>query len=174
MPEFVAYGISGFIAWLMALAAWHKWSDPAAYRAVVVAYLGGAPVSAALVPLVAALEAGIALALLVPASRQLALVAAAALLLAYAALMGLQVLQGRRDLRCGCAGPDAAVTVSPVLVGRNLCCVALALAALQVQPTTAGAVSALLAASLLAVFLVLTYLCCEHLIGNAQRMAKGI
>jgi len=173
MPEFLAHGITGFLAWLMALAAWHKFSDPFAYRTVVADYLGGAPVPAPVVSLVAAVEAAIALLLLVPATRQLALVAAAVLLLAYASLMALQVLQGRREMRCGCAGPDAQVTVSPVLVGRNLLCVTLALAALDSAPTTASAVSTLVVTPLVAAFLVLTYLCSEHLIDNAQRMAKG-
>jgi hypothetical protein len=173
MPDLLAYGISGFLAWLMALAAWHKLAQPVVYRGIMAGYVGGAAIPAPLVRLIAAVEALIALLLVLPATRAPALWMAAGLLLAYAGLMTVQLLQGRSDLRCGCAGPDAATTVSPALVARNLLCAALAVAALPVASTTPGGLHALAAALPVAGFLALTYLCCEQLISNAQRMAKG-
>lgn len=177
MPDLIAYGITGFLAWLLAHAGWLKLADIGSYRGLIGHYLGLARVAPAVVVLVAGAELIIAAALLLPVSREPALAAAAGLLLAYALLMGVQLAQGQRDLRCGCAGPEADVTVSFSLVVRNLVCAVLALAAIPLAaiplPGTASLLVSALTSLCIAVFLVIFYRCCEQLIGNAQRMTRG-
>lgn len=174
MPDVIAFGITGFLVWLLLLSAWHKLQQPAYYRELVAAYLDGLRVGRVLVPVLAALEGGLALLMLIPATRPLALAACAGLLLAYALLMLARLLAGRRDLRCGCAGPASDVTLSPALVLRNLVCVGLCLAAMPLVPGPLGLSLTAVAALSVSLFLVVLYLGCEQLIGNAQRLARGI
>lgn len=75
------------------------------------------------------LELLIAFALLVPFSRAIAAVSAAVLIALYAAAIGINLWRGRRDIDCGCAGPDQAQPLRPVLLARNAVLVALALLA---------------------------------------------
>lgn len=75
------------------------------------------------------LELLIAFALLVPFSRAIAAVCAAALIALYASAIGINLWRGRRDIDCGCAGPDQAQPLRPVLLARNAVLVALALLA---------------------------------------------
>ena len=75
------------------------------------------------------LELLIAFALLVPFSRAIAAVGAAALIALYAAAIGINLWRGRRDIDCGCAGPDQAQPLRPVLLLRNSVLVGLALLA---------------------------------------------
>ncbi|MFV0275634.1 MAG: MauE/DoxX family redox-associated membrane protein [Parahaliea sp.] len=172
MPDVLSYGVALFAAWLFGLSAWHKWSDLSFYGALVANYLGS-PVPRSLVALLAAGEGALAVLLLLPATRALGLACAAGLLFAYALMMGSKLLQGRRDLRCGCAGPAAELTLSPALVLRNLICAALCLGAIAVVPAPLGMVSTLALALSVACFLVLLYLCCEQLLDNAQRLTGG-
>lgn len=75
------------------------------------------------------LELLIAFALLVPFSRAIAAVCAAGLIALYAAAIGINLWRGRRDIDCGCAGPDQAQPLRPILLARNAVLVALALLA---------------------------------------------
>ncbi|MGO4003076.1 MULTISPECIES: MauE/DoxX family redox-associated membrane protein [Pseudomonas] len=118
------------IAVLLASAATHKVRAPARFARQLADYqlLPQALVrpSARLVPVV---ELGIAFALLVPVSRSWAALAAAGLLALYAAAIGINLWRGRADIDCGCAGPDQAQPLRPVLLARNSALVALALLA---------------------------------------------
>ena len=118
------------IAVLLASAATHKVRAPARFARQLADYqlLHQALVRpiARLVPL---LELGIAFALLVPLSRSWAALAAAGLLALYAAAIGINLWRGRADTDCGCAGPDQAQPLRPVLLARNSALVALALLA---------------------------------------------
>ena len=118
------------IAVLLASAATHKVRAPARFARQLADYqlLPQALVrpSARLVPVV---ELGIAFALLVPLSRSWAALAAAGLLALYAAAIGINLWRGRADIDCGCAGPDQAQPLRPVLLVRNSALVALALLA---------------------------------------------
>lgn len=118
------------IAVLLASAATHKVRAPARFARQLTDYqlLPAALVrpGARLIPL---LELAIAFALLVPVSRGWAALAAAALLALYAAAIGINLWRGRADIDCGCAGPDQAQPLRPVLLLRNSVLVALALLA---------------------------------------------
>lgn len=118
------------ISALLASAATHKVRSPARFRKQLGDYqlLPDALVrpSARLIPL---LELAIAFALLVPVSRGWAALSAASLLALYATAIGINLWRGRRDIDCGCAGPDQAQPLRPVLLLRNSVLVALALLA---------------------------------------------
>lgn len=118
------------IAVLLASAATHKVRAPTRFAKQLADYqlLPAALVrpSARLIPL---LELTIAFALLVPVSRHWAAWSAAGLLALYTAAIGINLWRGRRDIDCGCAGPDQAQPLRPVLLLRNSVLVALALLA---------------------------------------------
>jgi len=156
------------VAVVLASAASHKLRAPQRFFRQLEAYelipqVLLAPV-ARLIPL---LEAGLALALLVPATRAWAAVGAALLMTGYALAIGINVWRGRKDMDCGCSGPGQVQPVRAVLLLRNAALVVLALlAALPAEPRALGWVDAgviLLAASVL----VLLYTAADLLLANA-------
>ncbi|MEQ8515259.1 MAG: MauE/DoxX family redox-associated membrane protein, partial [Chromatocurvus sp.] len=102
MPQLVTLGVVGFLAWLFASAGLHKLRTPRVYAGLLARYLPVLPAIAPLAICLGALEILVAVALLLPASRSLATLAAICLLLAYACGMAWQLLRGRADMRCGC------------------------------------------------------------------------
>lgn len=170
LPATIGVGLAWFLGWLFAQAAFHKVSAPQYYRRLMTRYLGG-PGGGVAVWLVAALEAGIALALILPQWRAAGLAAAAALLVLYAGLMASQILRGSSDMQCGCAGPDSQLGISWALVARNGVCAVMALLAMT---STADVDVGWLGLSLslfVAVFAALVYVASEQIISNAQWMA---
>jgi hypothetical protein len=129
------------LATLLAASAAHKLRAREQWPAIVGQYklvpdvLAG-PV-AALVPLTEALAAA---GLLWPRTRAAGALAAAALLLAYAAALAINLRRGRTSIDCGCFGSRRRQGIAPWMVGRNLVLAALALALLL--PTDARALSA--------------------------------
>ena len=79
---------------------------------------------------VIALELGLGTGLLIPATRSLALVGSALLLVTYAGAIALNLVRGRRFIDCGCMGPVGHQPLSVWLVARNLSLALLALAAM--------------------------------------------
>jgi hypothetical protein len=161
--------LAGALALLFAHAAWHKWRALAHFRGQLAAYrllpawlLGVAGVG---VPLA---ETAIAVALLAARTRAAATLAGAALLLAYAAAMGINLARGRRDLDCGCAGPAERRPVAAWMVWRNAS-LALVLLALG-RPWSERALGAVdlltIGGGLLA--LVLLYAALERLLGEVM------
>ena len=74
-------------------------------------------------------------ALLIPAVARLAAVAAGALLTAYIFAIGVNLLRGRRNIDCGCGGPQQKQTISEWMIARNgLLLFLAALAGASVQP----------------------------------------
>jgi len=111
--------LRALLALLLASAAVRKLAAPADFRAAVRDYrivpeAAGGAVAAGLV----AAEMMIAAALAVPSFRTSALVAAATLLLVYAAAIATNLARGRA-IDCGCGGPAARRPISGWLVVRN-------------------------------------------------------
>ncbi|MEQ9462565.1 MAG: MauE/DoxX family redox-associated membrane protein [Haliea sp.] len=176
LPDVVGIALAGFLAWLLATAGVHKLRHPAQFSELAAQYLPQ-PLRPLwrdqLVSPVGILEVAIALALLLPQTRAAAALLAATLLTGYALMMAWQLAQGRRDLRCGCAGPASDVLVSPALVLRNLLTAALTLLlALPAGPFAVSA-SGILLALCMAGFLIGLYLAAEQLISNSQHMVKS-
>ena len=159
--------LAGAFTLLFASAALHKFFDPQhfadAFRAyeVVPAALGWA---SRLVPV---LELAIAAALLLAGSRQGAAVAGAALLLVYAAAIGVNLGRGRRNLDCGCGGPSERRPIGGWMVWRNVVLAAL-LAALLLpwapRPLTSADALTIGAGTAVTAFL---YMSLELLLGRA-------
>ena len=161
------------LALLLAVAAAHKLRDVAAFQATFADYrlvpdALGRPL-ALLVPFV---ETAAALLLLAPATSALGKVGAAALLVVYAAAVGVNLARGRRHIDCGCAGPYARRPIGGGLVVRNLVLAAVALATLapvRLRPlvwidalTVSGAVLALAA----------LYLAADRLLAHGPALAR--
>jgi hypothetical protein len=94
------------------------------------------------------------------------------MLLGYAAAIAVNLRRGRRDLSCGCGGPDERRTISAWMVWRNVL-IALALA-IALQPWTNRPLSftdgVTIVFGLLTIALI--YLCTDRLLGYTQRTAQ--
>lgn len=172
ITEAIGIGLAWFLACLFARAALYKIGAPDFYLRLMGRYLGALPTGRPAVWLLAALEGITALALLPALTRGHGLGAAAALLLAYAGLMALQLLRGRADMQCGCGGPDSQLGISWALVWRNALC---AVIALSLLPGTTGSTlpatwAGLVVAALVAMLAALLYHISEQVISNAQWM----
>lgn len=121
--------ISFSLAMLWSAAAWHKLQDRAGFTRALAGYeLLSPPLFRLAGQMLPLLEALLAVCLLVPASRAPAALASAILLVTYGAAMAVNLVRGKADIDCGCAGSEGQV-ISWWLVSRNalLCCASLAL-----------------------------------------------
>ena len=108
------------LAVLFGAAALHKLRDVDGFRRAVEGYELLPPLWA--VPaggIIIAVEIGIAVALWMPGWQTVAAVAAATLLVLYAAAIAINLARGRRDIDCGCFGPARRRPISGALVLRN-------------------------------------------------------
>ena len=108
------------LALLFASAALHKLRNLAHFTEVLRAYRVLPEDAVRLASLVPLAELALAAGLVAPATRFGAALAGAALLLVYAAAIGVNLGRGRRELACGCGGPDDARPIAPWMVARNL------------------------------------------------------
>jgi hypothetical protein len=119
-------------------------------------------------------EVAVAFALLVPASRHVAALAAAALLAGYALAISINLWRGRRDIDCGCAGPEQAQPIRPVLLARNAVLVSLALvASLAPHSRDLGVFDSFVVIASAAVALLI-YAAADGLMANSPRLLKLI
>ena len=124
------------IALLFAVAGSHKLKDLATFAEVFAAYRllpeSWARRAAWLIPCA---ELTAAAGLLFEPICRYALIAAMAILAAYASALALNLARGRRDLDCGCGAPGQRRSIAAWMVWRNLLLVlALAVAALPWSP----------------------------------------
>ncbi|MEX2489441.1 MAG: MauE/DoxX family redox-associated membrane protein [Pseudomonadales bacterium] len=167
----VSWGIAVFLAWLFLSAGWHKLRSPSAFSAVLAQYLAAASDRQWLVYPLAISEFLLAVLLLLPATQVAGAMLASAFLALYAGVMTWQLAKGRRDVRCGCAGPASEVTVSPSLIIRNLMCAAAALVLVVPAPWVTMSTAPVGLVAFVGGFLVVLYLCSDQLIANSQKMA---
>jgi len=159
------------LAAILATAATHKLRTPQRFARQLDDYaLLLQPLLAPFTRLIPLLEATLALALLLPMSRTWAALGTAALLVAYALAIGINLWRGRRDMDCGCSGPNQSQPLRPVLLLRNAGLVILALVAAQTPLTREmGAVD--LALSILAsATLLLLYTASNTLLANVPHL----
>ncbi len=120
------------LSYLFVVGALQKLAHTAYFRQVITDYQilprTWSPSLARTLPLV---ELGAGLALLIPASRTMALGTVTLLLAAYSAAIALNIHRGRQDIDCGCAGPGQEQTLSGWLLGRNAVLITLALLAVS-------------------------------------------
>ena len=108
------------LAAILLFASVPKLRDPAGFRAAVAGYRllprrAVAIVASALL----SVEAGAALALLVPGGAGFAIPCALALLATYTGAIALNLARGLRDIDCGCSGPAGRRPLSGALLLRN-------------------------------------------------------
>jgi len=109
------------LALLFASAAWHKLRAPKAFATTLERYrllpvAGVAPAAAVLGALEAAVAVWLVLPLAAPAGAGFA---AAALLALYSAAIAINLARGRREIDCGCSGPARRQPIRPWLLARN-------------------------------------------------------
>jgi hypothetical protein len=161
------------VAVLFASAALHKLRDLKRFDEIFSAY-GMIPAMSRLrlsraVPL---LELAVAAGLAGNVTRPYAAALGMLLLCAYAAAIAVNLRRGRRDLACGCGGPDERRPIAAWMVWRNI--LIAAATATAFAPWTDRALTMTdgftLTFGLLTVALI--YLCADQLLGNAQRSAQ--
>lgn len=172
----IEFVLRGGLALLLLTTAIHKARDFTAFRAAVTGYaLAPERFAGAIAVLLASAEAAIGVALLVPVSlglREAALVGTASLLALYAAAIAVNLARGRRDIDCGCAGPNAKQPLSEWLLARNALLIVAALVCLggaSARPlvwidalTISGGVAMLIA----------TWLAAHQLLATAPAIAR--
>jgi hypothetical protein len=160
------------IALLFASAGVHKLRDLRRFDEIFSAY-GVLPAVSRwhLSWLVPVLELAVAVGLLIDGSRLYAAVAGIVLLLAYASAIGINLRRGRRDLACGCGGPDERRPIAPWMVWRNVV-IGLALVC-TLAPWTGRPLGFTDAVTVTfgLLTLALIYLCIDQLMGYVQRAA---
>lgn len=165
--------IAASVALLFASAGVHKLRDLRRFDETFAAY-GLMPTLARrrvsrMVPI---LEIAVAVGLLADGWRRYAGVLGIMLLLGYAAAIAINLRRGRRDLACGCGGPDERRPISAWMVWRNIL-ISLVLA-VALEPWASRPLSftdgVTIVFGLLTVALV--YLSADRLLGLAQRSAQ--
>ncbi len=118
------------------------------------------------------LEMAVAVGLLADGSRRYAGVLGIMLLLGYAAAIAVNLRRGRRDLACGCGGPDERRPISAWMVWRNIL-ISLALA-VALEPWASRPLSFTDGVTIVfgLLTLALVYSSADRLLGLAQRSAQ--
>lgn len=169
----VVYTLRLALASLLAAAAAHKLRDAASFRATLRDYrlVPHAAVAATGAGL-ALVEAGLALALLVPSSAPAAGWACAALLALYGGAIGVNLARGRRHVACGCLGPSADEPLHGGMLVRNAILALAALgAAVPAGARPLGVLDAFTVA-MAAAILALLYLAADGLATAARLAAR--
>lgn len=171
----VAYLVLGCVALLFAAAAVHKLRDLRRFDEIFSAYgLLPAPRGLGLSRAVPLLEILVAAGLLFGRSRAIAAVVGIGLLLLYGLAIAVNLRRGRRDLACGCGGPDDRRPIAPWMVWRNLF-VAAALGTVLL-PATARELELtdMLTIGLGTACCAVVYLCVDRLLANIGRSGVGV
>jgi len=160
------------LAALFSRAAWHKWQDWQSFAREISAYQL-LPV-ALLVPVAQALIAAETLCVLLLFVHNAGLLLAALLLLLYAGAMAINVLRGRTQIDCGCAGSHSArTTISWWLVVRNILLATLALLAASLSLTYFSLISMpIIAAG--SISSILIYEAIDQALANSQRYRRWL
>jgi hypothetical protein len=162
------------LALLFGSASVHKMRDLHRFEEIFAAYgVLGFVARWKLSWVVPVLELAVAVGLLFDGSRLWAAGVGAALLLVYAAAIGVNLKRGRRDLACGCGGPNDRSPIAPWMLARNSL-LALLLVACGWVPWMSrplvftDAVTVVLGLATLA----LVYLCVDQMMSYLQRAAR--
>jgi hypothetical protein len=162
-------------ALLFAAGALHKLRDLRRFDEIFMAYgLMPAIARSRLSRLVPLLEAAVAGGLLFDTPRAAAAGVGIALLLGYAAAIAINLRRGRRDLACGCGGPDDRRPIAAWMVWRNLAIATLL--GIVMLPWSARPLTATdgVTIGFGTVTFTLVYLCFDRLLGRTGRMTTEL
>src|ERR1700761_9189048 len=161
------------VALLFGSAAVHKLRDLRGFGEIFAAYEVAGVVSrwrvAWLVPL---LELVTAVGLLADGTRPYAAALGALLLVSYAVAIGINLRRGRRDLACGCGGPDERRPIASWMVWRNVLIVLVVLTTLAPWSGRPLGITDGVTVVFGVLPLALIYLCVDQLMGYLQRVAQ--
>jgi hypothetical protein len=110
--------------------------------------------------------------LLADRTRPYAATLGALLLLSYAIAIGINLRRGRRDLACGCGGPDERRPIAPWMVWRNVLIALVVLSTLAPWSARPLGVTDAVTVVFGVLTLALIYLCVDQLMGYLQRVAQ--
>jgi Methylamine utilisation protein MauE len=160
---------------LFAVAALHKLRDLRRFAEIFAAYgLLPLPLGRVVSRAVPLLEAAVAVGLLFDGSRLAAAFVGMVLLLAYAGAIAVNLHRGRRDLACGCGGPDDRRPIAGWMLWRNIgIAVLLAAVVLPWSPRSLVATDAVTIGFGTATC-TLVYLCLDRLLGRTGRMTDEL
>ncbi len=130
--------ISLLLSWVFLSAAWHKLRRPDHFKVALDDYrLLPFPARTFHALIVGLAEAAIGVGMLIEQIRATAAAAGMVMLIAYALAIGVNLLRGRSDVDCGCAGPASHQPISWHLVARNILLATMAAATLVTAPERA-------------------------------------
>jgi hypothetical protein len=159
---------------LFASAAAHKWRNLPSFEEAFAAYelLPQMP-RLHLTWLIPLCETAVALGLLVYATRAAAVIAGAVLLLGYAGAIALNLQRGRRDIACGCGGPDQRRPIAGWMAWRNL--LLALLLGMALWPSSGRAISWMDASTIAfgVAAAIVVYLCVDRL-GQVAARARAL
>jgi Methylamine utilisation protein MauE len=161
------------VALLFASASAHKLRDLKKFDEIFAAYgVLDAVARWHLSWVVPVLELVVAVGLLFDASRPYAASVGMVLLLAYAAAITVNLRRGRRDLACGCGGPDERRPIAPWMVWRNVLIALVLVSALAPWTTRPLGFTDAITVTFGLLTVALIYLCVDQLMGYMQRVAQ--
>jgi hypothetical protein len=159
------------VALLFLLACYGKLSAFAVFRATLAEYeLVPSAWTGLCAWVFVVLELAIGIGALVPSTAGAAMLAGAALLLTYAAAIGINLVRGRRDIDCGCTGPATRQLLSGWLVLRNVGLAVLALVGTATQSARVLHAADLVLVGLAMLGAVSLYAAINQLMVNAPRL----
>jgi hypothetical protein len=160
---------------LFIVAAIHKLRDLRHFGEIFAAY-GVLPwaIGRRAGPVVPLLELAVAVGLSFDGSRRPALCLGSLLLLAYAGAIAVNLSRGRRDLACGCGGPDDRRPIAGWMVWRNLGMAVLLAAVLLPWSPRPFAVTDAVTIGCGTVTWALIYLCLDRLLGRTGRLTDQL
>ena len=116
----ISLSLRASLALMFAAAAYHKAIDLPKFRSTLSAYrVLPDQLVASVAGAVVCSESALAIGLVSPGLQPIAATMAIGLLAVYTAAIGINLARGRRDLDCGCGGPNAKQPIGPGLVARN-------------------------------------------------------
>jgi Mn2+/Fe2+ NRAMP family transporter len=171
----IAFLIVACTMLLFAAAAVHKLWDLRRFSEIFAAYrllpLGVGRHASRAVPL---LEAAVAVGLLFAGSRTTAASVGIVLLLAYAGAIAVNLRRGRRELACGCGGPDDRRPIASWMVWRNAGIAVLLAAAMLPWSQRSLVVTDAVTVGFGTAACALVYLCLDRLLGRTGRMTDEL
>jgi hypothetical protein len=171
----IAVLIVACMALLFASAAVHKLRDLRRFDEIFAAY--GLLTWAARLRLARAVplfEGLVAAGLLFDAARAMAACVGIVLLLAYAGAITVNLLRGRRDLACGCGGPDDRRPIAAWMVWRNTLCALLLLPVMLPWSPRPLGLTDLVTIGFGTATGALVYLCLDGLLGRTGRLSAEL